>query len=227
MRYIKKVKEPESLIHARKTYLKKYTDMREDLKDEIKVSLLKEQKYLCAYCMKRISIEDMQIEHYLPQHPDGEIPQQEAERLSIDYNNMLGVCNGGKTAANHSFEDLTCDQHRGNTPLTVDPLRNETIEKIAYRSNGEIYSEDQKINHDLDDTLNLNAPGSYLVQNRKAALSSFQKYVVKEYSKKSLSLNDWNRLLIKIQNGTDGVCQQFAGIIEFYIKKKIRQHSIS
>jgi pyrroloquinoline quinone (PQQ) biosynthesis protein C len=49
MRYIRKAKEPESLTHARKTYLKKYTDMREDLKDEIKASLLKEQKYLYAF----------------------------------------------------------------------------------------------------------------------------------------------------------------------------------
>ena len=227
MRYIMKEKEPASLTHARKTYLKKYSDMREDLKDEIKASLLKEQKHLCAYCMKRISSDDMQIEHYVPQHPNGNIPQEEADRLSIDYNNMLGVCNGGKSAANHSTDDLTCDQHRGNAPLTVNPLRNETIEKIAYRSNGEIYSMDQQINNDLDKTLNLNAPGSYLVKNRKEALESFQSYVERHFAGKRLTFDDWSELLTKIQNGRDGECQPFVGIIEYYINRKIRQHSIS
>lgn len=44
MRHIMKEKEPASLTPARKTYLKKYSNMREDLKDEINASLLKEQK---------------------------------------------------------------------------------------------------------------------------------------------------------------------------------------
>ncbi|TAD96752.1 MAG: TIGR02646 family protein, partial [Bacteroidetes bacterium] len=51
---------------------------------ELRDSLLRDQKYICAYCMRRISEDDMKIEHFRSQstHPD----------LDLDYRNMLAVC---------------------------------------------------------------------------------------------------------------------------------------
>lgn len=59
-------------------------------KEEIRKCLLKEQHYLCAYCMKRIENEGKHttIEHW---HPLSKYKDE-----ALDYANMLGVCDGGK-----------------------------------------------------------------------------------------------------------------------------------
>lgn len=90
--------------------------------------------------------------------------------LSVDYHNMLGVCPGGKGQATRGYADMTCDQHRGNTLLTVDPLNLHSVKKIRYRPNGIIYSNDPDINSDLNDILNLNCNAAKLPMNRKAVL---------------------------------------------------------
>ena len=67
-------------------------------------ALLKEQGYLCAYCMKKITEKTIHIEHWIPQrHPQEgylEYSQEDCDRFAIDYQNMLGVCPGGKGSSN-------------------------------------------------------------------------------------------------------------------------------
>jgi len=67
-------------------------------KSIIRDALLKEQHYLCAYCMKRIrnnaggsQVVHMSIEHWLPLSQDKE--------RALDYKNFLGVCKGGADVA--------------------------------------------------------------------------------------------------------------------------------
>ena len=48
-------------------------------KDQLKESLLKEQGYLCAYCMSRISEDTMKVEHWHPQRSDTEGKKLSAE----------------------------------------------------------------------------------------------------------------------------------------------------
>ena len=114
MRYIKKLPEPEKLRAARRDGLTGYDDMTKEVRDEVKMQLLREQGYICAYCMRCIqhhpdfSPKEMQIEHYIAQ--SSETGKQDP-LLSIDYRNMLGVCPGGKDRGAHHFDDLTCDQH--------------------------------------------------------------------------------------------------------------------
>ena len=58
-------------------------------KNDVKEILLHEQHGICAYCMKRIRMDNhSRVEHLLPLSKDKE--------KAIDYNNMLGVCDGGE-----------------------------------------------------------------------------------------------------------------------------------
>ncbi|MGN1142858.1 MAG: hypothetical protein ACI4TF_16805 [Oliverpabstia sp.] len=61
-------------------------------KDEVKRILIHEQHGLCAYCMRRIKDDShSRVEHLVPLSEDKE--------NSINYNNMLGVCDGGEKAS--------------------------------------------------------------------------------------------------------------------------------
>ena len=58
-------------------------------KNDVKAALIHEQRGLCAYCMRRIHMDThSRVEHFIPLSVDKE--------KAIDYNNMLGVCDGGE-----------------------------------------------------------------------------------------------------------------------------------
>jgi uncharacterized protein (TIGR02646 family) len=167
---IQKSAEPKSLTEYKKQPFANYDGCD---KESIKESLLKEQGYICAYCMKRIKdVQEMTIEHYKPQNPQDATEDNQKDKL--DYSNMLGVCLGNR---GNPKKVQTCDAHRGNTPLTVNPFIKTSIDKIAYSSDGRIYSDDVDINTDLNDTLNLNCEYSYLIHSRKQALDILRNFL--------------------------------------------------
>ena len=216
MVHIIKKSEPTALLQAKKRGLKDYNDMETAVKDAVKDQLYLEQKGLCSYCMRRLERETMQIEHYIPQHgPDGSANTL----LSVDYHNMLGVCPGGKGQATRGYADMTCDQHRGNTLLTVDPLNLHSVKKIRYRPNGIIYSNDPDINSDLNDILNLNCNAAKLPMNRKAILDQFLKELKSEYHNRSITKRNWEKMLAHYQNSDPLI--PFVGIIIEFIDRKI------
>lgn len=98
---------------------------------------------------EKVNKSSTEIEHYRSQHlfPD----------LQLDYKNMLGVCNGNADSPQHK---LICDKSKSNFDklhsLTVNPLITERVDQIKYTKEGEIYSENENINYDLDTVLNLN-----------------------------------------------------------------------
>ena len=116
MIYIKKGKEPDSLTKYKKQKFAYYDGYKE--KDDVREMLLKEQGYLCAYCMRRIDINHMKIEHWFPENELSDI-----ERL--DYRNMLGSCEGHIDGTNGKKDD-TCDSHKSGDKITVNPLDNST-----------------------------------------------------------------------------------------------------
>lgn len=217
MLYIEKRQEPPELLQEKKKGLADYDGLYGAPKIAVQQSLLKEQGCLCAYCMRRISLETLQIEHYIPQHPQDE---DYDPVLSIDYHNMLAVCFGNKKQAG-VFENLTCDQHRRNTPLTVNPLDRTSIDKIKYKTDGTIYSDDPDIEKDLDDILNLNCPASYLKENRKAALDEIKKVLYKRFPRKKVPKQQLERMLTHFQELHDGKYVAFAGIVIWYLKRQI------
>ena len=155
MIYIKKGTEPRSLTEYRSQPGATYDGYRE--KDDVRGALLEEQGYICAYCMRRISKEQMKIEHWKAQNAsDGA-----GAEYALSYRNMLGVCLGNQSSPH---EMQTCDTHRGNADLFVDPRDAAHISQILYRGDGTIYSKNLQINFDLNERLNLNCESALLKQ---------------------------------------------------------------
>ncbi|MEY4904504.1 MAG: hypothetical protein RLZZ292_2319, partial [Bacteroidota bacterium] len=150
---IVKAKTPEA-TQALNTFLKKegekahYTNFKQsDGKDAVQKSLLEEQGYLCAYCMRRIH-EAEKIEHWATQEASKD---NENAHETLDYNNMLAVCNG-KTKDGTKSGQAHCDQSRSksNRALTINPIDPIGINQIRHLKNGTIYSKDNAINDDLN-----------------------------------------------------------------------------
>lgn len=151
---------------------------------ESRCGMWNEQKHLCAYCMRRIdSPSVVRIEHCRPRHPKDEIVHD--KKATLDFRWMLGVCYGNSLVKGVKDEDMTCDAHRKNKELTINPFDEVSVRKIKYKADGSIYSEDAEINKDVTDTLNLNCQALSLPQTRKKVLSEAQKRIVQKCAGKS------------------------------------------
>ncbi|MDO4273559.1 MAG: retron system putative HNH endonuclease [Eubacteriales bacterium] len=211
MIYICKGKEPNTLKRYRK---QPYAYFDGCNKDDIRQSLLEEQGYLCAYCMRRIDKEQMKIEHWYPEY-------LLSEQQRLEYHNMLGVCIGH--IEGQKGRDDTCDSHKQNTIITVNPCEPKMISEIQYKSkSGEIYSENPVIQKDINETLNLNSIAHRLPQNRKHKLNA----VIQELSRK-LPQGKWTKSrlenIIKLYSKPDstGKKAEYIGIVLWYLNKKI------
>ncbi len=165
MKYIKKSKKEPQVLTEAKAGGGNYDSLR---KTDIQVSLLEEQGHLCAYCMGRISLElneyyqpKIGIEHFLPQ-------ENHADK-SLDYSNMLGVCNG-KSGEHHHCDKTIGGKVEGTTELRrLNPLDKNCEKMLKYNLNGTIQSidENEEVEYDLNTNLNLN--NDKLKENRKIA----------------------------------------------------------
>ena len=216
MLYINKGLEPAALVQAKRDGLIDYENMTSEVKMRVKEQLATEQGFLCAYCMRRLNIDTMQIEHYKAQHPDdGDYDSA----LTIDYRNMLGVCPGNKGNTTR-FRDLTCDQHRRNKKLTINPLLLHSVDLIKYQKNGIIYSDNADVNADLQDTLNLNCESVYLPANRKAALDALKQKIYRDYGEKKAPQSYYQKLYLTLSQKVDGEFRVYLGILLSYLEKR-------
>ena len=184
-----------------------YAEIRKDEKDMIKEILIEEQNQRCAYCMCRIDLSSTSIEHYIPQSVD--------PSLSIDYRNMFAVCNITK---NNPREHQTCDAHRGNSALHIDPRSKSDIDTIQYTHSGGIKSVKDVFDNDLNAILNLN--DERLRNNRMAAMKAladrFNKNKDREWSRKKIEsfLSD----LKSPDNNTP-----YSGYLIFILEKRLKR----
>jgi len=210
MIHIQKGREPRSLTEYRlSTPNASYDGLPTDVKNEIKAYLLREQGSICAYCMARTRMDTVTIEHYIAQHQNGE-----GLDLALDFSNMLGVCQGNYRMP---FNQNTCDKHKGNTALTVDPRVEASVGTIRYSSNGRIESTSAEINRDLDETLNLNIHS--LISNRKAALDNLkEKLLVKKKE------GEWRSIALKYARSfrEKEEKNEYVGILLWYLESKTR-----
>jgi len=206
MKHITKGLEPHSLTHHRLQPHANYDNYsaKEDLRD----ALLAEQGCICCYCMRRIRADDVKIEHWACQ--DNHPAQQ------LDYQNLLAACDGGEGAAGHLHH---CDTHKANTDITVhpaDPTHNCEL-FIKYQANGDVYSDDPQIDHDLDETLNLNL--QRISVNRAAVLEG----AIAGLRKKRPD-GDWTKAFLQaeLNNWIAGAqVPEYCGIVTYYLGKKI------
>lgn len=161
--------------------------------------------------MQRISVDRMKIEHWKSQD---EYPQ-----FQLDFNNLLGACEGGQGSPSHLQH---CDTKKGNTEITINALDNDRNyeDLIRYRGNGEISSDDITINNELNEVLNLNM--QTLVNNRKEVLGLVLKQLKSQYPK-----GDWTEAILnkKIQQWSDrqkdGKYKPYCQIVIYHLKKKL------
>ena len=149
MRAITKNREPVSLTAHSKTPHSYYGNYR--AKDELRHSLVTEQRGLCCYCMRRIRSEPaaMKIEHWRCQeHYRGD---------ELKYRNLLGACLGGQ---GKPVRLQHCDTRKGDSDLKwnpADPVHH-IVTRIRYELDGSIRSDEEEFDGQLNDVLNLNVP---------------------------------------------------------------------
>lgn len=159
MRQIVKGPEPPSLTAHRQTEHSDYGNYRQ--KNELRASLVNEQRSLCCYCMKRIYPDNasMKIEHWQS--------QEEHPTEQLVYQNLLGGCLGGK---GQPPDRQHCDTLKGRRDLTFNPANpTHHIEtRITYSLDGSIHSNDADFDRELEEVLNLNL--DQFKNNRKSML---------------------------------------------------------
>lgn len=209
MKQIIKDREPKSLLEHRLQPFADYDNYPQ--KEELRDSLLTEQGHICCYCMQRIKKDKMKIEHWRSQdeYPD----------LQLDYNNLLGACEGNQGLPERLQH---CDTKKGNARLTINPTDNlkNCEDLIKYLPNGIIYSDDTAINDELNEVLNLNI--QTLVNNRKVILD-----ILIQQLKSEQPSGDWTAAMLnkKIQEWSDqnkdGKYKPYCQIAIYYLKKKL------
>lgn len=184
---------------------------------ELVGSLLQEQGYICAYCMRRIPCrdngisEDHHIEHILSRdkHP----------KLELNYNNMVICCPGSIGVEAH------CDRKKDNCDITFDLFDADFIATLSYESDGKIVSSHPVYNKEINEKLNLNTP--LLKANRKESWRAVVKELVSRRGNKAWDRPTLLKYLQKYSSkqNKDGKLQYipYCGIVVYNLQKKLKQ----
>ena len=206
MRNIRKGREPRSLTEYKKHPGATYEGYSQ--KDDLRRSLVQEQKGLCCYCMSRIRADrkHMKIEHWQSQSPE-KYPERQ-----LDYTNLLGACLGGKGKPK-KFQH--CDTLKGDKNLSFNPANPaDDVERLfKFLGDGRIVSDDAMRNEEINKILNLNHP--ILIQNRKAVLDAFKERLGKAKLDPHKELPKWDG------NHTDEL-PEYSQVIVYWLRKKIK-----
>ena len=211
MRRIHKGNEPKSLAAHRKadgtyaTYAQR---------DDVRAALLREQGAICCYCMQRIAMRSMRLEHW---HSQTDHPTR-----TLDYDNLLGACTGGENTL--PPERQHCDVHRKNEALHVHPAKSPpSCERIVqYLGDGTITSDDESVQRDLHTTLNLNT--KHIKDGRKGALDRLLSALRKEQKD-----GHWGPALLEQHAALwrrlddHGEYREYCQIVLHYIDKKLKK----
>jgi uncharacterized protein (TIGR02646 family) len=229
MKYIKKDITPKAR-QALATFIRleknkaHYNNFKQsDGKGDVQESLLKEQGFLCAYCMRRI-VMPPKIEHWVTRE---KCDAEKMPLLTLDYDNLLAVCDG--TTPTNGQIDEHCDQSRSksNRELTINPTNGQLIQQLKFLKNGTIESNDKDISEDInqDKALNLNA--LFLRDARRNVYESVKKLIdikcrkatTPVQAQKIISeiVEDWSTKKIN----ADGQLQfkEYCAIVPYFFKK--------
>lgn len=219
---VQRGKEPNSLLAFRKQNPDAdYEDMPTNVLKDVRSQMWEEQGHLCAYCMKKIDDpRDVRVEHCKPRHPQDEIEYD--KKATLEFKWMLGVCSGNSFLKGVKPENTTCDAHKGNTALTLDPFDELSIRKIKYKADGSIYSDDADINEDVTETLNLNCQAVSLPQTRKNVLMAEKNRIMKKCKGKSQDafMRELERTYEKLVQERNLI--PYCGIIISWLEEKLK-----
>lgn len=216
MRAIRKGQEPRELREYRCKPDALYDGpLFTAVKQAIREQLLREQGYLCAYCMERIDdqqMKEMKVEHW---HCQDKYPNEQ-----LDYQNMLGACLG-QNHEGEPYNQQTCDTRKGNKCLKYNPANpNDRIEShIRFLGNGKVQSDDAKFDGQLNEVLNLNHPK--LEKNRKAVWNAVHDALAKKPGNRTPAeiqklLDQWNR------PNQAGQLREYCTVAVYYLRKRLK-----
>ncbi len=214
MKQIIKETEPSDLLKYRLSndLNKSYENYHP--KDTLKKSLLKEQGYICAFCMRRILESNMEVAHWEPIKGNFGKPERQ-----LDYKNLLASCEGNR---GNPRKLQHCNAKQGDKPLKVNPADSDKNceNLIRYSNSGKIFSDDQDINNDLDVTLNLNV--ETLVKNRKAVLSEVIEQLNKLFPNKEWSKTELTKIINKWRSkDANGCHNQYCQFVIYILGKRL------
>jgi len=205
MRAIAKGTEPRSLAQHRATPHASYANYA--AKSELRDSLVAEQRGLCCYCLSRIRIDAMKIEHW---HS-----QSEHQGEELDYGNLLGACFGNE---GQPKKHQHCDTRKGETPISRNPANpmHRIADLIRFESDGRISSDDETFDDELNRVLNLNE--AFLKANRKATLDAFKDALIRRGNLTRPTVEK----LLRHWNGElhTGALMPFSEIVVHWLRKR-------
>jgi uncharacterized protein (TIGR02646 family) len=213
MRQIHKQAEPAELLQYRNSPGSTYDGGNfTPVKAAIRRDLLRDQGYLCAYCMRRITAESMKVEHWQS--------QTEFPELQLAWINLLGVCDGNE---GQPWDQQTCDTRRGNTPLTYNPSNqvHQIESRVKYLGNGKIDSDDQAFADELDNVLNLNW------QRLKSNRASIVEAVITALRKKegTRTRGELEKFIESWQSPKNQMFQEYCAVAIYFLKKRLQRCS--
>ncbi len=217
MRYIHKTikNEPESLRNHRLTEGVSYESIK-----GLKEALLEEQGFLCAYCMRLISIAHgiTGVEHILSRE---EFPEKQ-----LDYHNLVAVCNG--TYGNMPHCDKTKEYVFGNKKfdgkvngkvklIKLFPTNSDCERLITYNTNGLIrsFNEDLSVEEDL---LKLNLNDEKYKAFRKNKIDAARDRLIKSKPTKEWKKKDFDKEIETWATRKGGKHIDFFPIAVWYLK---------
>ena len=227
MKQIIKGKEPLSLIQYRASIpkqdlktLEKYESSPKNILNDLREQLLKEQGYICCYCMSRIDYPYTKIEHFKPRSIYRE--------KQLDYSNLFIACCGKKIDKKEFYDcktpktkylekDLYCDTKKANEELNHINLLTNIENNLKYKKDGQIFSDNSNIDKELNDILNLNY--AILKTNRKDALS--QLFI--ELKKSNWTISSLKSTIEKYkQKNSKGKYRPYCEMIVYFLTKKLQ-----
>ena len=177
---------------------------------ELVKSLLEEQGYICAYCMRRIpckdgnSSEDHRIDHISCRANNTDD--------QLNYKNMVICCPGAIEGKFH------CDKKKGSSNISFTPFDDVFINSIKYKSSdGEISSTDNQWNQEINEILNLNH--DKLKENRLTVLNSTISFLGKKswtQSEIKKEFDKWN------SKDKDGKFKPYCGVVLWFLNKRLK-----
>jgi uncharacterized protein (TIGR02646 family) len=197
-------------------FIKGVDDFDDLHKTELREVLVREQFFLCCYCLNRIELdpEKTTIEHNKPQsiYPE----------LCLDYKNLLASCNNRPKSGNKIKEnELHCDSSKGDLEISKNPAIHNVEGIIFYSISCEIKSTDSEFDNQINKVLNLNS--HKLISGRKAALDGLRKGLADRYPN---SRPDKKQLLKEITRletpDSNGKLKPYCQIGIFYLKKRLK-----
>lgn len=181
-----------------------YEDFDAASRRRLRNELVKEQGFICCYCMRRIYQEGSHIEHFKP--------RERYKSEEMNYDNMYASCDGNEQEMQIFLQH--CDTRKWDwfddrMPSPLDP----DIEKcVEYRVDGKVspYHHRDNIKYEIEkrmlEHLGLNAP--YLVRNRRKTYEESELMDDADYD-----TEDWMEFIRYYDSMHNGMYEEYCGAL--------------